>query len=91
MIAEGENAMRRRGDGKTTGRKIVPLTDLAPMTNQKFPVPFGPADKKWIRFAVWDSAGNGSFAQPVRLHRRRSPLQIGNLPLRVVQSAGIYT
>jgi anti-sigma-K factor RskA len=22
---------------------------------------------KWVRFAVWDSAGNGAFVQPVKL------------------------
>jgi len=23
--------------------------------------------KKWIRLAVWDSAGNGAFTEPVQL------------------------
>jgi hypothetical protein len=23
--------------------------------------------KKWVRFAAWDSAGNGAFAQPVHI------------------------
>ena len=26
---------------------------------------FDAAGKKWVRFAVWDSAGNGAFTQPV--------------------------
>ncbi len=56
------------GDGKTTDRKIIPLTDLAAMTSHKFHVPFDPAGKKWVRFAVWDSAGNGAFTQPIHLN-----------------------
>jgi hypothetical protein len=56
------------GDGKTTDRKIIPLTDLAAMTSHNFHVPFDPAGKKWVRFAVWDSAGNGAFTQPIHLN-----------------------
>jgi hypothetical protein len=26
------------------------------------------ARKKWVRFAAWDAAGNGAFAQPAKLH-----------------------
>ena len=57
------------GDGKTTGRQIVPATDLAPFGSKTFRIPFDPAGKKWVRFAVWDSAGNGAFTQPVHLGR----------------------
>jgi hypothetical protein len=38
------------------------------MTSHKFRVPFDTAGKKWVRFAVWDSAGNGAFTQPVHLN-----------------------
>ena len=55
------------GDGTTTDRKIIPLTDLGPLTSHKFRVPFDPTGKRWVRFAVWDSAGNGAFTQPVHL------------------------
>jgi hypothetical protein len=55
------------GDGKTTGRQIVSATDLAPFGSKKFQIPFDPAGKKWVRFAAWDSAGNGAFTQPVHL------------------------
>ncbi len=55
------------GDGKTTGRQIVPATDLAPFGSKKFAIPFDPAGKKWVRFAAWDSAGNGAFTQPTHL------------------------
>jgi hypothetical protein len=55
------------GDGKTTGREIVSATDLPPMGNHKFRIPFEAAGKKWVRFAAWDSAGNGTLTQPVVL------------------------
>ena len=55
------------GDGDTTHTQLIPATDLAPMSSKKFSVPFDVAGKKWVRFAVWDSAGNGAFTQPVHL------------------------
>jgi hypothetical protein len=55
------------GDGKTTGRQILSATDLAPFGSHKFRIPFDATGKTWVRFAVWDSAGNGAFTQPVRL------------------------
>jgi len=54
-------------DGKTVDRKIVSLTGMAPFGSHKFRVPFETAGKKWVRFALWDSAGNGAFTQPVHL------------------------
>src|SRR5262249_32729422 len=53
------------GDGKTTGRQIVSASDVAPMSTHKFRIPFDRTGKKWVRFAAWDSAGNGAFTQPV--------------------------
>jgi hypothetical protein len=55
------------GDGKTTDRQIIAATDLAPFGSKQFRIPFDTAGKKWVRFAVWDSAGNGAFTQPVHL------------------------
>jgi len=55
------------GDGDTVGRQVIILTDKAPFGSQKFRIPFDSAGKKWVRFAVWDSAGNGAFTQPVHL------------------------
>jgi hypothetical protein len=55
------------GDGKTTGREVVPATSLPSFGTHRFRVPFDAAGKKWIRFAVWDSSGNGAFTQPIRL------------------------
>ena len=53
------------GDGRTTGRQIIPATELVPFGSKKFQIPFDTTGKKWVRFAVWDSAGNGAFTQPV--------------------------
>lgn len=55
------------GDGRTTARRVIPATDLAPFGRHRFAIPFDAAGKSWVRFAAWDSAGNGAFAQPVRL------------------------
>jgi hypothetical protein len=55
------------GDGSTTKRQITPATEFAPFGSRTFRIPFDPAGKKWVRFAVWDSAGNGAFTQPVHL------------------------
>ncbi len=55
------------GDGRTTGREIISLAQLPPFASHRFHVPFDTASKKWVRFAVWDSAGNGAFTQPAHL------------------------
>ena len=55
------------GDGKTTGRQVLPATELAAFANHQYRIPFDGAGKKWVRFAAWDSAGNGAFTQPVEL------------------------
>ena len=55
------------GDGKTTGSTIVPATELAPFGQRQFRIPFDASGKKWVRFAAWDSAGNGALVQPVRI------------------------
>ena len=55
------------GDGDTTHSQIISATDLAPFGTKKFSIPFDATGKKWVRFAVWDSAGNGAFTQPVHL------------------------
>jgi len=55
------------GDGGTVHRQVIPATDLAPFSTHRFRVPFDAAGKKWVRFAAWDSAGNGAATQPVHL------------------------
>jgi hypothetical protein len=34
--------------------------------------PFDAKGKSWVRFAVWDTAGNGAFVQPVWLNPPRT-------------------
>jgi hypothetical protein len=55
------------GDGQKTDRKIISVTDMPAFGKHQFEIPFDAAGKKWVRFAVWDSAGNGAFVQPVKL------------------------
>ena len=53
------------GDGKTVNRQIISTTDLAPHSSKRFRIPIRTKGKKWVRFAAFDSAGNGALAQPV--------------------------
>jgi hypothetical protein len=55
------------GDGQHTDRQIISATDLPPFGQHRFRIPFSAAGKKWVRFAIWDSAGNGALLQPVKL------------------------
>jgi hypothetical protein len=57
------------GDGKTIDRLTVRATDVGAFGRKRFTIPFDAAGKAWVRFAVWDSAGNGAFVQPVWLGR----------------------
>jgi hypothetical protein len=56
------------GDGTKTDRKIIKLTDTLPFGTKEFKIPFDATGKKWVRFAVWDSAGNGAYTQPIALN-----------------------
>ena len=55
------------GDGQRTDRQIIPATGLPAFGSHKFQIPFTADGKKWIRFAAWDSAGNGAMVQPIKL------------------------
>ena len=55
------------GDGSTIDRQMLPATEVAAFGNHRFRIPFDAQGKKWVRFAAWDSAGNGAFTQPVHL------------------------
>jgi hypothetical protein len=57
------------GDGQQTGRQIISATDLPPFGKHRFQIPFNATGKKWVRFAVWDSGGEGAFVQPVKIER----------------------
>jgi len=54
-------------DGSNVDRKIIDLKDTTPFGTKEFKIPFDAAGKKWVRFAVWDSAGNGAYLQPIAL------------------------
>jgi hypothetical protein len=54
-------------DGEKVDRQIVGLSTKAAFGSQEFRISFDATGKKWVRFAVWDSAGNGAFTQPVHL------------------------
>jgi hypothetical protein len=60
------------GDGQTTDRQIISATDLPAFGKKRFQIPFDATGKKWVRFAVWDSAGNGAFVQPIKLAAPRA-------------------
>ncbi len=55
------------GDGLRTDRRVISATDRPAFGSQRFTIPLDLAGKKWVRFAAWDSAGNGAFTQPVHL------------------------
>ena len=52
-------------NGSKVDRKIIDLTGTMPFGTKSFRIPFDATGKKWVRFAVWDSAGNGAWVQPV--------------------------
>jgi hypothetical protein len=58
------------GDGKSSDRRIVSATDFGPHGSHRFRIPFDATGKKWVRFAAWDSAGNGAILQPMKLAGR---------------------
>jgi hypothetical protein len=55
------------GDGAEVGRTVRSATERPPFGSAVVRIPFEPAGKKWVRFAAWDSAGNGAFTQPIHL------------------------
>jgi hypothetical protein len=52
-------------DGTKVDRKIILLADSEPFGTRTFRIPFDATGKKWVRFDVWDSAGDGAWLQPV--------------------------
>jgi len=56
------------GDGNSTGSVVISATDLPAFSTRTFQIPFDATDQAWVRFAAWDSAGNGAMTMPVRLN-----------------------
>jgi hypothetical protein len=52
------------GDGKKIDRQIIAAKDLGAFGTKHYSIPFDAKGKSWVRFAVWDTAGNGAFVQP---------------------------
>jgi hypothetical protein len=55
-------------DGETVQRKEVHATERAPFGRARFDIPVALGGQKWVRLAVWDSAVNGAFTQPLWLN-----------------------
>jgi len=54
-------------DGVKVDRQIISLTDTTAFGTKTFRIPFDATGKKWVRFAVWDAAGDGAWLQPVAM------------------------
>jgi hypothetical protein len=52
------------GDGKIVSKQVISATDMQAFGTRKLSIPFNATGKKWVRFAMWDVAGNGAFTQP---------------------------
>jgi hypothetical protein len=52
------------GDGKTVNKQVISATDMQAFGTKKLSIPFDATGKKWVRFSMWDVAGNGAFTQP---------------------------
>ncbi|MBA3439257.1 MAG: hypothetical protein H0T92_05245 [Pyrinomonadaceae bacterium] len=55
------------GDGAKTYRKIVFVPETNQFGRSRFQMREKLSGARWARFAVWDTAANGAFTQPVRL------------------------
>ncbi|HYM13593.1 MAG TPA: hypothetical protein VEU62_22825 [Bryobacterales bacterium] len=54
------------GDGAATQRRVISLEKTAAFGEADYDWPVEAGDWKWMRFAVWDEAGDGAFVNPVR-------------------------
>lgn len=52
------------GDGNTTQRKLLDVSSTREFGKKDFAWTVDAPNWKWVRFAVWDVAGNGAFTQP---------------------------
>jgi hypothetical protein len=52
------------GDGKTVTKQRISATEMQAFGTKKLSIPFDATGKKWVRFSMWDVAGNGAFTQP---------------------------
>jgi len=59
------------GDGERTTIQTISATDLPAFGSHHFDIPFDATGQAWVRFAAWDSAGNGAMTMPIRLDASR--------------------
>lgn len=52
------------GDGKTVNKQVISASEMQAFGTRKLSLPFNATGKKWVRFSMWDIAGNGAFTQP---------------------------
>ena len=79
-LASALSLLATRGTCVTLARRlpdgvVISATDVAPFGTKHFAIPFDATGKSWVRFAVWDTAGNGAFVQPVWLHAPKTTSQ----------------
>jgi hypothetical protein len=55
------------GDGQQTTSRRMSATDLPAFGSETFTIPFDATGLAWVRFAAWDSAGNGAMTMPIWL------------------------
>ena len=66
------------GDGKKVETQVIRATDTTAHGTKKIAIPFDATGKAWVRFAAWDSAGNGAFTQPSWLNAPPKSTSGGN-------------
>ena len=49
------------GDGISIERELVSATETGTYGRREFRIPFAVGEKRWVRFAAWDVAGNGAM------------------------------
>ena len=58
------------GDGASVSRHVIPLEDTPSYGSRTFTWKVPGGNARWARLEVWDVAGNGAFATPVRFAGR---------------------
>jgi hypothetical protein len=53
------------GDGAKVYRQRIDLSDTPAFGSRTLKIPAEISGRKWVRFEVWDIAGNGAFTEPV--------------------------
>ena len=66
------------GDGEKTHRKMYSLETTREFGKQKIEFDVDAPNWRWARLAVWDIAGNGAFANPVRNEKTLKTVAVDN-------------